>query len=367
MTFPQKTSSLGFLYAGLAALAYGFSTPFNKTLLNNVEPLVLSGWFYLFSGLSLIWSFIRPLPTGKKSFKRNEIPIIAFIVLSGSILAPFFIFLGLKTVPAYQASLFLNFEVIFTIMIAIIGFREKVSAQVALGIIIVILILFLWSINFELLQIFENLSYGIIFILLGCLNYGIDNNLTNYLGNKSAPRLVAIKGIFGGMFSLNVALFLGFTLFFSLPHFLLILIIGVISYGMSIILFIRALQRIGTIKTSIIFSTAPFLGSIFSILLLSEPFDTIDFLVFIISMIGVYLIVSDKHIHYHSHGIVIHSHIIEQDDIHHMNLIIFEDENKKGEISKSDDTKVKHIHKKKTHTHSHSHDDDQHQHEHNDE
>jgi drug/metabolite transporter (DMT)-like permease len=360
MRFKRISSSRGYVYGSLAAIVYGFSIPINKALLNEIKPLVLSGWFYLFSGLSLIWSFLKPLTAEKEPIKRKDIKIILLIIISGSILAPFLIFFGLSIVPAYQASLFLNFEVIFTIVIALIIFREKISRQVALGISIVVTILMLWSINFEFLKIFQNLSFGIIFILLGCLNYGIDNNLTKFLGNKSASRLVALKGICGGLFSLTLSYFLGFSLIFSLFHFLLILFVGVISYALSLILFIMALQSIGTIKTSIIFSTAPFLGSIFSVLFLAEPIKVIDFIVFVIALIGIFLIVTDKHIHYHTHGITIHRHNIEQDNIHHQNIIIFDKEKK----SEQKQHIMRHIHKEETHKHIHSHENESHNHEH---
>lgn len=350
MELKDLSPFLGYIYVSLAAIAYGISTPFSKVFLDFINPLVLSGWFYLFSGVSLFWSFIKKLPSDKESIKRTDIKILIPIIISGSIAAPFFIFLGLKSIPAFQASLYLNFEVVFTILVALVIFRERITKKVALGIFIVIVFLMLWSINFNVLRIFESFNLGIIFILLGCLGYSIDNNLTESLGNKYAPRLTALKGFFGGVFSLGLAAVLGYQLLFSIGQFLSIFSIGIISYGISIILFINSLQLIGTIKTTTIFSTAPFLGSIFSVLILSEPINWGDIIVFFVTLLGIYLIISDKHVHYHYHGIVLHTHPIEPGDIHHQNIILAQDETKTKQTKK-----VQHIHKPKRHKHSHTH------------
>lgn len=341
---------LGYIYVSLAALAYGISTPFSKVFLDVINPLVLSGWFYLFSGLSLLWSFPKSLPSNKESLKRKDIKILIPIIVSGSILAPFFIFIGLRIIPAFQASLYLNFEVVFTILVALVIFRDEITKKAALGIGIVIIVLMFWSINFNVFRVFEAFNFGILFILLGCFGYSIDNNLTESLGNKYAPRITAIKGLFGGLFSLGLSFFLGYQLIFSIGQFILIFIIGILSYGISILFFIKSLQLIGTIKTTTIFSTSPFLGSIFSVLFLSEFFNLIDIIVFFITLIGIYLILSDKHVHYHSHGIVLHTHKIELGDIHHQDIILAHDKTKVAQ-----DEKIQHIHKPKQHKHSHSH------------
>jgi len=350
MKIKRISPFLGYIYVCFAAVAYGISTPFSKVFLEFINPLVLSGWFYLFSGLSLLWSFIRKLPPNKEPIKKTDIKLLIPIIVSGSILAPFFIFVGLKSIPAFQASLYLNFEVVFTILIALLIFRQEITKKASLGIGIVIIFLMLWSIEFNVLRVFDAVNVGVIFILLGCLGYGIDNNLTESLGNKYAPRLTALKGLFGGLFSLGVAGLLGYQLIFSIGQFTLIFLIGILSYGISIVFFIKSLQLIGTIKTTTIFSTSPFLGSIFSVLFLLEFINLIDIFVFFLTLIGIYLIISDKHVHYHYHGIVLHTHKIELGDIHHQDIILAHDKTKVAQ-----EEKIQHIHKPTQHKHSHTH------------
>jgi hypothetical protein len=49
----------GVIYALLAALLFGASTPFAKTLIAQLAPIVLAGFLYLGSGIGLLaWVFV---------------------------------------------------------------------------------------------------------------------------------------------------------------------------------------------------------------------------------------------------------------------------------------------------------------------
>ena len=48
-------------------------------------------------------------------------------------------------------------------------------------------------------------------------------------------------------------------------------IVGLVSYGISLVLFVLALRHVGTARTGAYFSTAPFIGAALAIALLSEP------------------------------------------------------------------------------------------------
>jgi len=48
-------------------------------------------------------------------------------------------------------------------------------------------------------------------------------------------------------------------------------LLGLLGYGVSLILFVLALRHLGTARTGAYFSTAPFLGAVLAIVLLGEP------------------------------------------------------------------------------------------------
>jgi predicted membrane-bound spermidine synthase len=148
-------------------------------------------------------------------------------------------------------------------------------------------------------------------------------------------------------------------LILSLINYLFTIFIGLFSFAFSIILFISALKKIGTVKTSVLFSTSPFIAALFSLFLLRESIGSLGFLIFILTFGGVILITTDKHAHLHSHGILVHTHPLIQKNEHHENIKI---------LSKTDKSKkknsVNHKHQEFTHSHNHSH-DTHHRHEHN--
>ena len=89
------------------------------------------------------------------------------------------------------------------------------------------------------------------------------------LSSKSSIQITTIKGIFSGLGSLIVALFIGE----HIPNIiwtLAVLVLGFISYGLSINFYIKAQKDLGAAKTSAYYAIAPFLGVAFGMLLLQE-------------------------------------------------------------------------------------------------
>jgi len=126
----KKTSNkakIGFILAISSAFLYGLSTPINKLLLLEINPFVLSGWSYLFSGIITLPSLRNK--KSNKSLKKTDIPKLVMIILFGSLLGPIIFFFGLNLSTSFQASLFQYSEAIFTILIALIVFKLKRVAE----------------------------------------------------------------------------------------------------------------------------------------------------------------------------------------------------------------------------------------------
>ena len=93
----------------LSAALFGASTPFAKLLLGDggVSPWMLAGLLYLGSGLGLgIVQLARAGSVGmweEAPLRRGDIPWLALIVLSGGVVAPVLLMLGLAATPASTA------------------------------------------------------------------------------------------------------------------------------------------------------------------------------------------------------------------------------------------------------------------------
>ena len=89
------------------------------------------------------------------------------------------------------------------------------------------------------------------------------------LSSKSSVQITTIKGIFSGLGSLIVAFLVGEHIP-AIMWILAVLMLGFISYGLSINFYIKAQKDLGAAKTSAYYAIAPFLGAAFGMLLLQE-------------------------------------------------------------------------------------------------
>src|SRR5512133_2178074 len=196
---------------------------------------------------------------------RAEVPWLIGAIVSGGIVAPIVLLLGLKATPASTASLLLNFESVATTLIAALAFKEAVDKRIwwAVGLITLASILLSWNAGSW------GISLGALGILAACFLWGLDNNFTRNISAKNPLVIVAVKGLGAGAFNLIFSLLLGKALPAVIPA-LLAMVLGVFSYGLSIYLFILAMRSLGSARTSALFGSAPFVGTLLSVILLRD-------------------------------------------------------------------------------------------------
>lgn len=254
------------LFAILAAALYAINIPLSKLLLHQISPTMMAAFLYLGAGLGL---FIYHLFIGKKEknepLTKSDLPFtIGMIVLD--IAAPILLMLGLRLTNSANASLLNNFEIVATSLIAFFIFKETLSKRLTLAIIMVTIASI--ALSFEGNASFE-FNAGSLYVLGAACCWGLENNCTRMLSSKSSVQITTIKGIFSGLGSLIVALIIGEPL----PDYMgmiSVLILGFISYGLSINFYIKAQKDLGAAKTSAYYAIAPFLGVAFGMILLQE-------------------------------------------------------------------------------------------------
>lgn len=306
------------MQAILAAALFGISTPIAKVLLGNMEPVVLAAFLYLGSGIGLIL-FLSVQRLTKKhsnneaSLSRKDVPWLIGAIAFGGILAPIISMLSLQSTPASTASLLLNFEGVATTLIAFFAFKENIGKRVAIAIAFITLssIILSWD--------FSNhwgISVGALGIILACVCWGIDNNLTRNISSKNPFTIVAVKGLGAGLFSLCLSMLIGNQLP-QLKIALLAMLLGFFSYGLSIVLFVLAMRNLGSARTSAFFGAAPFIGALLSFVIYRSMPDLTFIIALPIMILGTILLLKDKHEHFHIHEPVIHEHKHNHDDGHH--------------------------------------------------
>jgi len=297
------THHWGYVGAVTSALLFGLSATLNKIAVADANPTVVAGFTYLFAGISLAALRFSPLrsrimnklrtPTQTElTFCRKDAWILLLVVLSGSILAPFLFLNGLNASTAVNASLLLNAESLFTVLIAIFFLRERGHKKDWFGVLFLITGAIFLTTNAQ----FGNLTLsqaliGNVMIIGACLFWGIDNNLSKLLCFKEDLMLVtAAKCLLGGSALMLLSGFLGLGLFVPLTVFPYLTVIGVFSIGLSILFFMLGLREIGSLRTGVIFSTSSLFGATFAFVVLGEKFTIIQGLAGLLMVLGVYVL-----------------------------------------------------------------------------
>jgi drug/metabolite transporter (DMT)-like permease len=310
---------------GLASAAlFGVSAPLTKRILESSGPLVTAAGLYIGAGLGLLLVPRRrraasPGPpqdgravAAETPLRRADVPLVVGAVIAGGILGPILLMIGLKRVSAVSGSLLLNLETPLTILLAVIFFGEHLGARQAGAALLIILGAALaghqgGEIRAEWL--------GVASIAAASLSWSIDTNLSQRLSLRDPLAYARIKLLAGGCSTLGLALIRGE----GVPRAGLVgatLLIGSVSYGLSSLLFIRALRVVGAARVAAYFATAPFLGALAAVPILGERLHREHLAAMALMAIGALILFREEHEHLHDHETLEHEHA-HSHDVHH--------------------------------------------------
>ncbi|PKK96863.1 MAG: EamA family transporter [Tenericutes bacterium HGW-Tenericutes-3] len=287
---------IAIVYAILAALFYGFGTPLSKLLLVHISPYLLSSLLYFGAGIGMLYIVLFTKSQRKSrfvnEFKKRDLKFIILMVAL-DIIAPILLMIGLTTTNASTASLLNNFEIVFTGIIAMIFFKEIVGRKMWVAISLIVLAGAM--LTFEDFTGFH-ISIGALFVLGASLSWGLENNCTRMLSKGNPLHVVVIKGLGSGLGSLIIALVVNQA---SVVWYFVILalLLGFVSYGMSLYFYISAQRQLGAARTSAFYAIAPFVGSIFSFIVLKDSLSIVFGIAFILMIFGTYLAIKENNSH----------------------------------------------------------------------
>jgi drug/metabolite transporter (DMT)-like permease len=290
----------------IAALLFGASTPFAKLLASDMTPILLAGLLYLGSGLGL-WLIrtLRDRGWSAPGLTSREWPWLLGAIACGGVLGPILLMYGLSRTSAANASLLLNLEAVFTALLAWVVFRENAGRRVVLGMALIVGAgaILAWSPDAG----FTHAGSGALAIAGAGLCWGLDNNLTRKVAASDAIFIAAAKGLVAGITNCTLAIVLGARLP-ALPLIGAAMTIGLLGYGLSLVLFVLALRGLGSARASAYFSTAPFLGAAIAVGAFHEPAPGLFWLSALLMAAGVWLHLLERHEHEHSHRALAHAH-----------------------------------------------------------
>lgn len=331
------------LYALSAAMLFGASTPFAKLLIGDEAPVMLAGLLYIGSGLGLaLIRLIRDRGWQSPNLETSEWPWLLGAILFGGVMGPVALLLGLSHTTGSTASLLLNLEAVLTAVIAWVVFRESADKRIVLGMVAIVLggAALSWQTDTQSISNW----LGPVLISLACLCWAIDNNLTRKVSASDALFVAGTKGLIAGTVNCVLALLLGM----SLPTGLVVvstMTLGLMGYGLSLVLFVLALRGLGTARTGAYFSTAPFIGAAISVVLLGDATSGLFWLAAALMAVGVWIHLTEHHAHEHRHELLDHDHA-HTHDLHHQHIHDFAWDGQEPHVHK-------HMHAEVTHKHAH--------------
>ena len=288
----KRTNILvGYSCAILAAAFFGSVSTVSKPVLATVNPVLLSSLVYIISGLTFT-PIAQKTERTKVSKKYYYLVLISATI--GAAAAPIMFFTGLKLTTASDTALLSNGETVFSILFALLFFKEKLK-RVGYGAVALILVgVFIVTTNFHFESSLMQFNSGNILVIATTALWGLDNNISKIITRHiHVSRLVQLKSLIGGI-SLLAVLLMEIPFNIQQSQIIPIVLVGVFGFAISLYLYLHSIKRIGVVKASSLLSLSAVFGLIFAIVLLHEPIGIYQLIAVVIMVTGVYFMYKNE-------------------------------------------------------------------------
>ena len=270
----------------LVPCIWGFGFVIAKPGMEEIPPILLNGLRWSLTGLVMFWFF--PFP--KKFFK--EILFISFI---GCTIQYSLTFYGLSIVDATSATLFIQAEIPFGILIAFLLLKERPSLKNIIGLIIAFIGIFILTENPNL----NGKMIGVILLLSGAITWAFAQVIAKTVSKKiGGLTLTAWLGVFAGPQAIILSFFVeGNTYNYitnaNLKTWIIIIYLGLVmnAVGYSIWYYVLSRHPINYIMPVLLLF--PITGILTAILILGEIPTKYTYIGGLIIIIGVATIIRD--------------------------------------------------------------------------
>jgi drug/metabolite transporter (DMT)-like permease len=296
----------------LAAVLWGASAPASKLLVARVGPLTMAALLYLGAAIALVPERWRRSRLHEARLRRSDLWTMLGVIVAGGVVGPVLLMIGVRRLSGVASSLLLNLEAPLTIVIAVVAFREHLGKRQIFA--AAMIVLAAAALGLRPGEVSADLV-GAFAVAGACLAWAIDNNLTQKLSLRDPAAVVRVKSFGAGLCSLALSRAMREPIP-SLRDAICAMIVGALGYGLSLLFHMRALRVLGAARQATIFATAPFVGALVAVLLLSERPTLLDAAAFVVMAIGVGWMLVERHEHVHTHEPTEHDHLHVHDEHH---------------------------------------------------
>ncbi|MCY3853769.1 MAG: DMT family transporter [Thaumarchaeota archaeon] len=219
---------------------------------------------------------------------RNNVILVIILALLGTVLAPNIYFIGLRHSSASDAAILSNSEIIFTIILALIVFKEKLIRTNYVALILISVGILIISTKLDFSNLLININEGNILIITSMLMWSFDNNISKILIRKLNPiHIVQIKTTIGAIIIFLLINILNIEIKINNEYIFYTVTLGIISFGLPMLFLYNAIKNLGTILSILILSTSPIFGVIYSVIFLNDKIHSYQVVSILIMIIGI--------------------------------------------------------------------------------
>jgi drug/metabolite transporter (DMT)-like permease len=282
---------IGYLSAIIAAILFGCVSTLAKPILTTIDPIVLSSIIYLIAGL-----FFTPAASRARSkITKKYYALILTSAVAGATIAPIIFFVGLKLSSAADTALLANGETVFSILFALLIFKERLRPVGYIAVTLILSGVFLVTTNLDLNRSMFSLNIGNLFVIAATIIWGLDNNICKIIARQiDISKLIQIKALIGGSILLGTVIILGIPFNIQREQLPSIILLGVFGFAISLYLYLHSIKRIGVVKASSLLSLSAVFGLVFATIFLHELISVNQLIAISIMIFGIQLMYSHE-------------------------------------------------------------------------
>jgi len=271
-------------------LSKAFLVPANLDM-SQLNPVTIALVIFVVNGL-----FFTGLARKNRSIlriKKKDLILLALIGMAeGAALITYFY--GLHNSTAINASVLNNGEILFSLLIAIIAFRERLQKMERIPFLLITIGMVALPIGYDLYSnglIMTKLVIGDFLLLTAGFFWALDINMSKHVSERvGSQRITQLASFMAAAFALGLILILQIKLDINPLQIPPIAAIGIVSIGLSTALFVTGLKLIGAVRTILIYSINSAFGVVLSFIFLHEYVSVTNVISVSIAFLGLYLL-----------------------------------------------------------------------------
>lgn len=293
-------SIYGYLSAIIATVIWSGNFIVARDLIDIVPPISLAFWRWSVATIVLLPFAIKAVIADWPVIKKHRLYISITSILGISLFNAL-IYIASHTTTVMNLSLIAITFPVFIIILSRIFYNELVTANKAIGVLIVIIGIIVLIIKGDI-EVLKNIDFtaGDLWMLLGAVTFAVYSLLLKKKPKQlSTHSFQLITFLVGLLFLTPFYLWEANSSDFKIQNIssstlYSILYIGLFASLVSYYLWGKAVENIGPTQSSMIYYTLPIFSGIAAYLFLGEAVETIQLLSMLFIVIGIFIVIFEK-------------------------------------------------------------------------